>query len=294
LSGAHVDAELTHVKLAAFPGARGSSTLSGEERRSVRNDGRLAIVAVIAAIVLAGCAVTPEPPAEPPAEIQLPAVGRFSAEQPGETLPSGWRVWRLSGLKRPTEYQLVDHEGRTVIAARAHGAASGLVFPISIDLKAYPYLHWHWKVPALIQGADNTQRHLEDSPVRIVITFDGDKSKLPLDERLFADQFKMFTKQEFPYAILMYIWENRAPVGRVIDNVHTARIKMIVADTGAENLGRWRSETRNVYEDFKRAFGEEPQRIRSIGIMTDSDNTGTDAEAYYGDILFLRPAAPAQ
>jgi hypothetical protein len=92
----------------------------------------------------------------------------------------------------------------------------------------------------------------------------------------------------------MYIWENRAPVGRVIDNLHTARIKMIVADTGAENLGRWRSETRNVYEDFKRAFGEEPPPIRSIGIMTDSDNTGTDAEAYYGDILFLRPGVPAR
>lgn len=256
----------------------------------MRRSGELGVMGVIAAVALAGCAVAPEPPAE----IQLPAVGRFSAETPGETLPSGWRVWRLSGLKRPTEYQLVDHEGRTVIAARAQGSASGLVFPISIDLKEYPYLHWHWKVPALIRDADNTQRHLEDSPVRIVITFDGDKSKLPLDERLFADQFRMFTKQEFPYAILMYIWENRAPVGRVIDNLHTARIKMIVADTGAENLGRWRSETRNVYEDFRRAFGEEPPPIRSVGIMTDSDNTGGDAEAYYGDILFQRPGVPAR
>jgi len=127
-----------------------------------------------------------------------------------------------------------------------------------------------------------------------VVTFDGDRSKLPLDERLFADNFRLFTKQEFPYAILMYIWENRAPVGRVIDNLHTSRIKMIVADSGAENLGKWRSETRNVYEDYRRAFGEEPPPIRSIGIMTDSDNTGADAEAYYGDILFLRPGVPAR
>jgi hypothetical protein len=166
------------------------------------------------------------------------------------------------------------------------------VVPVSIDLAEYPYLRWHWKVPALIPSADNTQRHLEDSPVRIVITFDGDKSKLPLDERLFADQFRTFTRQEFPYAILMYIWENRAPVGRVIDNLHTARIKMIVADSGAENLGRWRAETRNVYEDYRRAFGEDPPPIRSIGIMTDSDNTGSDAEAYYGDISFLRTGVP--
>jgi hypothetical protein len=242
-------------------------------------------IAVLLTAALAGCAAVPERPDE----IALPAIGKFSAEQPGETLPSGWRVWKLSGLKRPTEYSLVDHEGRTVILARSRAGASGLVFPISIDLKEYPSLHWHWKVPALIPGADNSQRHTEDSPVRIVITFDGDKSKLPLEERLFADNFRLFTRQEFPYAILMYIWENRAPVGRVIDNLHTSRIKMIVADTGAENLGKWRAETRNVYEDYKRAFGEEPPPIRSIGIMTDSDNTGTDAEAYYGDITFLAP-----
>jgi hypothetical protein len=243
---------------------------------------------MLATAVLAGCAVAPDKLDE----IKLPGVGKFSAERPGETLPSGWRVWKLSGLKRPTEYSLVDHEGRTVILARSRAGASGLVFPIAIDLKQYPYLHWHWKVPALIQGADNTQRNTEDSPVRIVITFDGDRSKLPLDERLFADNFRLFTRQEFPYAILMYIWENRAPVGRVIDNLHTTRIKMIVADTGDEHLGKWRSETRNVYEDFKRAFGEEPPPIRSIGIMTDSDNTGSDAEAYYGDITFLKPGVP--
>jgi hypothetical protein len=242
-------------------------------------------IAVLVTAALAGCAAVPERRDE----IQLPAVGKFSAEKPGETLPSGWRVWKLSGLKRPTEYSLVDNEGRTVILARSRAGASGLVFPISIDLKQYPSLHWHWKVPALIAGADNTQRHTEDSPVRIVITFDGDKSKLPLEDRLFADNFRLFTRQEFPYAILMYIWENRAPVGRVIDNLHTSRIKMIVADTGTENLGKWRAETRNVYEDYKRAFGEEPPPIRSIGIMTDSDNTGADAEAYYGDITFLAP-----
>jgi hypothetical protein len=248
------------------------------------------IVSIVAAAALAGCAAAPQAPDQ----VRLPAVGRFSAAAPGETLPSGWRVWKLSGLKRPTEYRLVDHEGRTVVSARAQGAASGLVFPIAIDLKEYPYLHWHWKVPALIPGADNTQRHLEDSPVRIVVTFDGDRSKLPLDERLFADNFRLFTQQEFPYAILMYIWENRAPVGSVIDNLHTSRIKMIVADSGADNLGKWRSETRNVYADFRRAFGEEPPPVRSIGIMTDSDNTATAAEAYYGDILFLRPGAPAR
>ncbi len=241
--------------------------------------------AVLAAAIVAACALEP---AQPPAEIALPAVGKFSAAKPGDVLPSGWRLWQLSNLKRPTQYRLVDHEGRTVVFARARGSASGLVLPVSIDLRQYPILQWRWNVPALIAGADNTQRHTEDSPVRIVIAFDGDSTKLPLAERLFADQFRALTQQEFPYALLMYIWENRAPVGTVIENLHTSRIRMIVADSGAANLRTWREQRRNVYEDFKRAFGEEPPRVRSIGIMTDSDNTGADAEAYYGDIVFLR------
>jgi len=240
---------------------------------------------VLLGAVLGACAVAPLPP---PESVQLPAVGKFSAAQPGDTLPSGWRVWQISGLKRPTEYRLVDHEGRTVVFARARGSASGLVYPVTLDLKEYPYLHWHWKVPALIAGADNTRRATEDSPVRIVITFEGDKSKLPIEDRIFADQFRLFTRQEFPYAILMYIWENRAPVGTVIENLHTSRIRMIVADSGADEVGKWRTQTRNIHEDYRRAFGEDPPRTRTVGIMTDSDNTGADAEAFFGDIVFMR------
>jgi hypothetical protein len=241
--------------------------------------------AVLAAAVVAGCALEP---AKPPAEIPLPAIGKFSAAKPGDVLPSGWRVWQLSNFKRPTEYRLVDREGRTVVFARARSSASGLVFPISIDLKEFPILAWRWNVPALIPGADNTRRHTEDSPVRIAIAFDGDRSKLPLEERIVAEQFEALTKQAFPYALLLYIWENRAPVGTVIENLNTSRIKMIVADSGDGKVGAWREHRRNVYQDYKRAFGEEPPRVRSIGIMTDSDNTGADAEAYYGDIAFLR------
>jgi hypothetical protein len=275
---------MIHVNPHRFSPRGRSGTLRGVQETGEGGSVRARLIASLAAAFLAGCAGAPPPPEE----IQLPAVGKFSAEPAGAVLPSGWRVWQISGLKRPTEYRLVDNEGRTVVFARSRGAASGLVYPVSLDLKEYPLLHWHWKVPQLIEGADNTRRHTEDSPVRIVITFEGDKSKLPFEDRLFADQFKLFTKQEFPYAILMYIWENRAPVGTLIENLHTSRVRMIVADSGSANTGKWREETRNVYEDYRRAFGEEPPRVRTVGIMTDSDNTETDAEAYYGDITFLR------
>ena len=122
--------------------------------------------------------------------------------------------------------------------------------------------------------------------MRIVISFNGDIEKLPLGERLFFDNMRLLTGRQMPYATLMYIWENRVPVGAVIPNRHTSRVKMIVAASGPRGLGRWQRVTRNVAEDYRRAFGEEPGTITGVGIMTDTDNTGAVAQAYYGDIAF--------
>jgi hypothetical protein len=245
------------------------------------------IAAALAAALMGGCASLPD-------TVTLPYVASFSDSAPGEALPQGWQPWTLSKLKKPTQYQLVSQDGRTVIKASAHASASGLVHPIEVNPGTYPLLSWRWKVYELIQGADNSRKQSEDSPVRVVVSFEGDIDKLKMEDRLFFDNIHLFTGQQLPYATLMYIWENRAPMGSVIANRHTSRIKMIVAESGRDKLGYWQEVTRNLREDYLRAFGEEPGRITAIGIMTDTDNTGANIHAYYGDISFRRVAPPRQ
>jgi hypothetical protein len=242
-------------------------------------------VVALAAALLAGCASVPE-------AIRLPYVSSFSDVAPGESLPQGWEKWTLSRLKKATQYRLVDDSGRTVVKAHAQASASGLVYPIQVDAKSYPLLTWRWKVTDLIPTADNTQKHAEDSPVRVVVTFDGDPEKLPLADRIFSDNARLLTGKPMPYATLMYIWENRAPAGTVIPNRHTSRVRMLVAESGRDKVGTWQEVSRNVYEDYRRVFGEEPGPITAIGIMTDTDNTGENVHAYYGDIVFRRIAPP--
>ena len=254
--------------------------------RSAARAWRALLMAVLA--MVSGCASVPDSPAE----IALPYVKLFSDNEPGDTLPNGWRVWTLSRFKKSTEYKLVDTDGRTAVKAKAENSASGLVHKLELDPQQYPLLSWQWKVDDLIKTADNTTRHLEDSPVRVVVSFAGDIDNLPLDDRMFFDNVRLVTRQQLPYATLMYIWENRAPRDRVLPNLHTSRIKMIVAESGRDKVGQWQDITRNVYEDYKRAFGEEPGRITAIAVMTDTDNTGENAHAWYGDIVFRRVAPP--
>jgi hypothetical protein len=238
------------------------------------------------AALLAGCATIA--PRDQPDAAALPHVSGFSENQPGEALPQGWRKWTLSRLKKPTQYRLVDEGGKTVIRASAQSSVSGLIHPLKLDPGAFPLLSWRWKVTELIPNADNTRKHTEDAPVRVAVTFDGDIDKLPFGERIFFDTVRLLTGQQLPYATLMYIWENRAPKGTVIPNLHTTRIKMIVAESGRDRVGEWQEVTRNVYQDYQRAFGEAPGTITAIGIMTDTDNTGENVHAYYGDIRFRR------
>lgn len=244
---------------------------------------------VLISVLLEGCATLTS---EPPEQVALPYVTNFSYSQPEDGMPNGWQPWTLSRFKKATEYKLVKEDGQTVIRARASSSASGLVHPLDLNPAQYPLLQWRWKVDQLIEQADNTRKSTEDSPVRLVISFEGDLEKLDFGDRMFFDQIKAFTGQDLPYATLMYIWENRVPKGTVIPNLHTSRIKMVVAESGRDKLGKWWEESRNVYEDFRRAFGERPGRITAIGIMTDTDNTGENAYAYYGDIVFKRIPRP--
>jgi hypothetical protein len=245
--------------------------------------GRLALL-VGAAFLVGGCATLDGPRGVEPPDPFAPRIAAFSEQTPGGKLPSGWQPWHLAKFKRETAYRLVDADGRTVVRAHAESSASGLIYRVRFDPRDYPVIRWRWKVPALIEGADNSARNAEDSPVRIVVAFDGDPAKLPIMDRVALNQFRMLTKQTLPYATLMYIWENRATPGTVIENGHTSRIRMIVADSGETNVGEWRSEERNLVADYRKAFGEDPPPVKWIGILTDTDNTRKTAAGYYGDI----------
>ena len=235
----------------------------------------------VAAAALAAAATAPAR-----AETE-PLVTLFSTQKAGPELPAGWEVVKITEEKKPTQYRLVDDGGTVVLSAKADGAATGLGQPTKTDIKATPIIEWRWKINRLIATADNAVAAKEDSPVRIVFSFGGDRAKLPLTDRVALTLSDQRSGKPTPYATLMYIWSNKAPVGTVIPNPHTSRVQMIVAASGPAGVGAWQSLKRNVLDDYRKAFNEDPGLLMSIGVLTDTDNTGESVEAWYGDIKLL-------
>jgi len=197
---------------------------------------------------------------------------------------AGWTHVPLSKLKRDTVYTVEPEDGQPVLRATAKGSASAYVHRARMDPASTPILEWRWRVPALIASADNDDPKREDAPVRVIIGFSGDKGTLPAQEQRRMDRARKLSGRDMPYAMLMYIWDNRNPVGTVVASAHTSRVKMIVAESGPQGVGAWRSYQRNLVQDFERAFGEKPQDIVGFAVMTDTDNTGETTEGFYGAI----------
>jgi hypothetical protein len=70
----------------------------------------------------------------------------------------------------------------------------------------------------------------------------------------------------------------------VIINPRTDRIRKLVVESGVARKGLWLDYSRDISADFKLAFGEMPGKLTSIAFMTDTDNTQSEAAAWYGPV----------
>jgi hypothetical protein len=210
----------------------------------------------------------------------------FSAGRVGEAPPGGWSPFVVSPFASRTEYRLVNGNPGAVLEARADGSASGFYRRIHIDPRLHPVIEWRWRILEPLAGTDPRVPSRDDSPARLVICFHGDPKRLDIGERNTLRLYKALTGEMLPYAMLMYVWASDAPVGTVASSGYTDKIQMIVVENGGSRTGNWREFRRNVLEDYRHAFGEEPSDIVAVGVMTDADDTRAKTRAQYGDITF--------
>jgi hypothetical protein len=176
----------------------------------------------------------------------------------------GWQEEIFAG---ETDYRLFNDDNLTSLHAVSNGTASGRYKKVRIDLNETPVLHWRWKVANILEGVDEQRKSGDDYPARVYVVFSGG---------LFFWRTRAIN----------YVWSSNQPVGTIWPNAFTGNAKMVAVESGPEKLGQWIGEKRNVAEDYRRLFGSEPGTADAVAIMTDTDNSGQRATAWYGDIWF--------
>jgi len=237
-------------------------------------------MAILSMALLVACAA----PRSPMTGAQPSAFMQWTAQE-----QAAWHEVQFPA-KSPTLYALdtqapPDGSGqRTALKADAQESASMLRTSVRVEPAQLSQVSFSWLVPALIDKADMAQRDFDDSPVRLVLAFEGDRSTFSPKNAMLNELARLVTGEEMPYATLMYVWSNQRPVGSVIHNPRTDRIRKIVVESGTQGLEQWRNYERDIRADFEHAFGEAPGALVGIGVMTDSDNTRSNTVAWYGPI----------
>ena len=174
----------------------------------------------------------------------------------------GWKEKEFAGR---TTYTPLPEAG--LLMADSRGAASGLFHEKTVDLRRTPWLNWSWKVENVLSGVDERAKSGDDYPARIYVVAKGGLA---------------FWKTR----ALSYVWSSTEPKGTVWPNAFTANAAMIAVQSGSARLGELVTEKRNIREDWKKAFGEDIAEIDAVAIMTDTDNSGQSARAWYGQPSF--------
>lgn len=192
-------------------------------------------------------------------------LGRFSTND-----LKGWKEQAIGLLKPKTSYSLTRDNDREVLVARSTKSASGRIYTLKLDPKEYSTLKWSWKIDHTVRKGDEKTKAGDDFAARVYV--------------LFPRGFFSKTRA------ICYVWANKLPKGEHVASPFTPNIITVAVDSGEELAGQWTFHQRNIGEDYRRFFGEEPPKIGGVALMTDTDNTGESAVGYYGDISLVRSA----
>lgn len=199
----------------------------------------------------------------------LLAAGSADAESRTFT-PRDIIQWDRQSFQGETHYEVVEVDGRDAVHARCdQDTASGLFMETPIDLTTTPILEWEWRVDETFEDVDETTRAGDDYPARVYA----------VDAHRIA---------RWRTRAVNYVWASEQPQGSEWENAYQPRARMLAVRSGPPaEAGRWRTERRNLREDFKTFHDRDLDEITALAIMTDCDDTGQSIEAWYGEIRLL-------
>jgi len=231
-----------------------------------------------------------------PNQIQL---APFSTYQAGEEFPEDWKPLTFIKVLKHSKYSLVEEEGTVIVRGESNNSASAMKRDVNIDPKEFPKISWRWKIANQLENSDIKIRKGDDASARVMVAFEVGEEEEEEKKGLFdkVSSFatsaastvansgvELITGFNFETRIINYVWDRQYPIDTTVQSKATKLVTHIVVQNGDSATGEWATVERNLYEDYKNAFGGFPKSIIAIGVMTDTDATGESAVAYFGDI----------
>lgn len=221
-----------------------------------------------------------------------PLPAPFSAMTPGAPA-APWRIAGLPGQKFPlTRLRITLRDGRPVLEVAADASYGNLVQDTpGVQPGPGTLLRWTWSLERALAASDLRTKPGDDVALKVCALFDMPLDGLPLGERTRMRMARSISGQPLPAATLCYVWDRLLPVGTELPNAFSARVRYVVASSGAPRPGQWLQIERSLSADFLRAFGHESGSVPpliALAVGADADNTGGQSLGLVGDIV-LQP-----
>jgi hypothetical protein len=189
-------------------------------------------------------------------------IADFSSSVGSAAVPAGWELKEKSGK---ADFAVVKDGDIAAGRFRSANSSFSLQKEVKVDLKQFPLLTWKWKVTKLPAGGDFRKSKTDDQAAQLFVAFSKSQT-------------------------IVYIWDTTAPAGLMEDTspVPFVTVKVVVLRSGPVELGKWITETRNVYDDYKKYYGSEPPPVKGFRLQSNSQHTGTSGEGYFADVMFKR------
>jgi DUF3047 family protein len=202
--------------------------------------------------------------AEPVAAQECVTVENFSRGKVGE-FPPEWRLRKEAGRE---VYSVQEMDGLRFLRALAKGLGVQAAKQYEWDPKAYPMLAWSWRPIEFPVGSDERQSKTNDSAVSV---------------------YAVFPHTPWSVKTLKYIWSAVVPVGTRLSS-SAGLTQALVIRNGTDKKRSWTEERVNIFEDYKKFFGErETPKASGIAVLTDSDDTKSTAQGEYANFRLCKP-----
>lgn len=163
------------------------------------------------------------------------------------------QTWAKGGY----DFEMISDNGQPVLHLRSESDSSTITRDLngSVDLNETPVLQWRWK---------------DDEAAQVYVAW-------------------VRAPESVRSRIIGYVWDSTAPAGTICKSEKTGTVTYIILHSGADGLEKWIAERRNVVEDFRRIYGEAPDKPTALALAIDSDDTRSSAESFIGPIVFTTP-----